>query len=91
MANANTESYEEMCSALSQYCSVVSECCGTMSQAGNDCVDNTDEDPAAVSSNSKLQSCVGNIQSALEDIEAIISALQEEIQKIEEAANRANG
>ncbi len=53
MAYADEQSYEEMISALQTYVSQVEEECGVMESAGNDCVDNTDGDPAASTSNEK--------------------------------------
>ena len=90
MAYADEQSYEEMISKLQEFVSEVSEQCDVMSSAGADCVDNTDGDPAAEKSNAKLQECVRNIQSATESIQGIISALQQELEDIREAAARAD-
>ena len=90
MANADEQSYEEMISALQTYVSQVEEQCGVMESAGNDCVDNTDGDPAAEKSNAKLQQCVGKIRSSVEAIQGIIAALQQELEDIREAAAKAD-
>lgn len=90
MAYADEQSYEEMISALQTYVSQVEEECGVMESAGNDCIDNTDGDPAASTSNEKLQQCVGKIRSATESIQGIIAALQQELEDIREAAAKAN-
>lgn len=90
MAYADEQSYEEMISTLQTFVSQVSEQCEVMSSAGTDCVDNTDGDPAAEKSNAKLQECIKNIQSATESVQGIISALQEELEDIREAAQRAD-
>lgn len=90
MAYADEQSYEEMISALQTYVSQVEEECGVMESSGNDCVDNTDGDPAASTSNEKLQQCVGKIRSATESIQGIIAALQQELEDIREAAAKAN-
>lgn len=90
MAFADEQSYEEMISALQTFISQAGEQCEAMSSAGNDCVDNTDNDPAAETSNAKLQKCVSDIRTAIESIQGIIQALQEELQDIREAAARAN-
>lgn len=90
MAYADEQSYEEMISALQAFVAQVGEQCDVMESAGNDCVDNTDGDPAAEKSNAKLQQCVGNIRSATESVQGIISALQEELEDIRKAAAKAD-
>lgn len=89
MAYADEQSYEEMIEALQRFSSEAEEQCTVMESAGADCVDNTGGDPAAERSNAKLQKCVGNIRSALEAIQGIASALQEELEEIREAAAKA--
>ena len=90
MAFADEQSYEEMISALQMFVSQAEEQCGVMESAGNDCVDNTDGDPAASKANAKLQKCVGQIRATFETINGIISALQEELEEIRAAAAKAN-
>ena len=89
MAFADEQAYEEMINALQTFVSQADEQCGVMESAGNDCVDNTENDPAAEASNSKLQKCVGDIRSTFETIQGIISALQEELADIRAAAAKA--
>lgn len=89
MAYASEEAYEEMIQALGKYPSDLGEQCETMSAAAQDCVDNTDGDPAAAASASNLQSCVAKIQANFETIQGIMTALQEELEEIREAAARA--
>lgn len=89
MAFADEQAYEEMINALQTFVSQADEQCGVMESAGNDCVDNTENDPAAEASNSKLQKCVGDIRSTFETIQGIISALQEELEDIRAAAAKA--
>lgn len=89
MAYADEQSYEEMISELQKFSSAAEEQCSVMESAGRDCVDNTDNDPAAVKSNEKLQGCVSGIRSALGDISSIVSALQQELEDIRVAAAKA--
>lgn len=89
MAYADEQSYEEMIAALHQFAGQAEEQCSVMESAGKDCVDNTDGDPAAERSSEKLQGCVGNIRGALSDVEGVISALQQELDDIREAAAKA--
>ena len=89
MAFADEQAYEEMISALQNFVSQADEQCGVMESAGNDCVDNTENDPAAEASNSKLQKCVGDIRSTFETIQGIITALQEELEDTRAAAAKA--
>ena len=90
MAYADEQSYEEMIQALQKFSSEAEEQCGVMAGAGQDCVDNTDGDPAATRSNGRLQKCIGDIRGALEDIQGIIAALQQELEDIREAAAKAS-
>ncbi len=89
MAYADEQSYEEMIQALQKFSADAEEQCSVMESAGQDCVDNTDGDPAAERSNGKLQKCVGDIRSALEDIQGIAAALQQELEDIRAAAAKA--
>lgn len=89
MAYADEQSYEEMIQALQKFERDVEEQCSAMASAGQDCVDNTDGDPAAERSNGKLQKCVGDIRGALESIQGIAAALQQELEEIREAAAKA--
>lgn len=90
MAFADEQSYEEMISALQNYASQVEEECNVMEAAGEDCVDNTDGDPAAEKCSSKLQICTSNIRAATQTILAIAAALQQQMEEIRENAARAN-
>lgn len=90
MAFADEQSYEEMISTLQTFVSEAEEQCNAMESAGTDCVDNTDGDPAAEKANGKLQKCVSDIRGTFESINGIITALQEELEDIREAAARAN-
>ena len=72
MAFANEQQYEDMISALQTFKSTAQEKCQTLSSAGTDCVDNTENDPAATKANASIQKCVGEISSALEEIGTIL-------------------
>ena len=89
MAYADEQSYEEMIQALQKFAAAAEEQCTVMQSAGQDCVDNTNGDPAAERSNGKLQKCVGDIRSALGSVQSIASALQQELEEIRAAAARA--
>ncbi len=89
MAYADEQSYEEMISSLQTFISNLDEQCNAMEQAGSDCVDNTDGDPAAIGANAKMQQCIGKIRESIEEISRIISALQDELDAIREAAAKA--
>lgn len=90
MAFADEQSYEEMIQALQKFQSEMEEQCSVMESAGQDCVDNTDGDPAAERSNGRLQKCVGDIRGALKNIQGIAAALQQELEDIKEAAAKAS-
>lgn len=90
MAYSDEQSYEEMISILQNYIAQVEEQCGVMEKAGEDCVDNTDNDPAAEQSNAKLQQCVSQIRSSEEAIQEVIVGLQQEMEEIREAAAKAS-
>ncbi len=89
MACADEQSYEEMIGSLQAFMSAVSEACGDMEAAGNDCVDNTDNDPAAEKSNARLQQCTARIRGTLETAQQVIGDLQQELEDIRQAAARA--
>ena len=90
MAFADEQSYEEMISELQKFITDLDEQCTVMEQAGTDCVDNTDGDPAAEKANAKLQTCVSKIRESSENSSGIISAPQEELEEIRKAAAKAN-
>ena len=87
---ASEESYEEMISALQTFSTQAEEQCSVMESAGKDCVDNTQNDPAAEKADARLQKCVRDIRGALEDIQGIVEALQDELEAIREAAAKAD-
>lgn len=86
MAYADEQNYEEMIAALQTFISNVSEACDTMETAGNDCVDNTENDPAAEKSNEKLQKCVARFRGTLGTAQNVATALQQELDRIREVA-----
>lgn len=90
MQVADEESYEEMIRALQNFLSQVSTQCQVMSDAGTDCVDNTENDPAATKAAAKLQSCIGKIRGTFGDIQGIVAGLQKQLNDIREAAQAAN-
>ena len=87
---ADESSYQETIAQLNQFKNRIMEGCRVLQTAGRDCVDNTDNDPAAVTSNEKLSECINKIQGTLPQIDSIIWALNEEMEAIKEAAARAN-
>jgi phage-related protein len=90
MAYADEQSYEEMISALQSFITEGDEECTTLDNAGRDCVDNTDGDPAAEKCSARLQECTGNIRNAFQRIQGIIQALQLELERIRETARKAD-
>ncbi len=90
MDMANEESYEEMINALQSFMSSAQEECSVMESAAADCVDNTGGDPAAEKASERLKKCVSDIRSALESIQEVISAMQDELERIREAAAKAD-
>lgn len=89
MVVADEQSYEEVISKLRAYTSKVFESCNDMYCAGRDCVDNTEGDPAAVRSNDNLGQALNQINEAVQTIDTIIAALQEELDRIREAAAKS--
>ena len=63
----------------------LSEDVSVLQRAAQDCVDNTDGDPAAASSSQKVQACAQQIQAAIEQVQAVISAMQQELDDIQAA------
>ena len=90
MAYADEQSYEEMITALQNFMTQVSDNCDIMESAGKDCVDNTDNDPAAVKGNEKLGACIKRIRGTLGTVQTVIVGLQQELEDIRRAAARAN-
>lgn len=89
MAFADEKCYEEMIAALHTFSSKVAEECEKMEQAGNDCVDNTENDPAAEKSNAKLQMCVTRFRGTISAAQQVAVALQAQLERIREAARAA--
>ena len=90
MAFANEQQYEEMISALQTFKTEAQEKCQTLTAVGSECVENTQNDPAAAKSNSSVQQCVGQIEAQLEEIDRIAQELADELDRIREAAAKAN-
>lgn len=89
MGFADEQSYEEMIAALNRYVAEVEEQCDIMLKAGEDCVDNTEDDPAALASKEKIGEHVKKIKAELETVGKVITALQDEIDRIREEAKKA--
>lgn len=90
MAYAEEHSYEEMISALQKFLSGLEEQCAVMTTAGEDCVDNTEEDQAAVKADAKLKTCVAGIRANFETIQQVIAKLQEELEELRRTKEKAN-
>lgn len=87
MANANTESYQEVISLLQNYLTEAEGYCTTMENAADTCIDNMDEDPNAQKASAKVQECTNTIRQNFEKINEVIQALQEELSDVDEASN----
>ena len=90
MTYVDEESYQEMIRALQNFMAQTSEHCGVMESAGKDCVDNTDNDPAAVKGNEKLGACLQRIRGTFETVQGVIEALQRELEQVHAAAAKAD-
>ena len=90
MGFADEQSYEEVVSQLQRFVKEVEDECNVMTRAGMDCVDNMDNDPAALASCTKLAECIKSIEMNVELVEQVIKALQEQIQGIREKAAKAS-
>ena len=92
MANnmASEEAYEEMIAALSQFESAVSENCAEMQSSAAECAENMQGDPAAAKASEVVGKHCNSILAQLEEVDKIIAALQQEIEKIKATAARSN-
>lgn len=88
---ASEESYREVISEISSFIGKLDQSIGTLSSAADECVENTDEDPAAVSSNERLKKAIGKIEDQKPILQQVIQAMNEQIERIREAARRAEG
>jgi len=90
MANeAKTENYEEMIAAVSKFISDVSEASSEMTAAGNQCVEQCDNDEPSTKANAKLNNCVRKLDDSLETARKIQEALQKELEQIYETLRAA--
>ena len=87
---ADESSYEAVIAELQKFVSEAGEQCDVLRSAGEDCVDNTDNDPAAAKASAAVNKCASEIGQSLEEIQDVIKALQEELEAIREAAASAN-
>lgn len=86
---ASEESYMEVISEISTYIGKLEESIEALRSAANECVENTDEDPAAVASNERLNQAIGKIEDQKPVLQQVIQAMNEELERIREAARRA--
>ena len=87
MVVADESAYSEVASKISDYIKKIEECCGTLETAANDCVENTQGDPAAAKSSSDLKAAVGKIQEQMPVLQGIVSAMNQQIEKMQEASS----
>lgn len=90
MGYADEQSYEEAINQLNRLIKDVNDVCDDMTRAGSDCVDNMDDDPAALASCRRLAECIKSIEMNLELIEQVRAAMQEQIERIRESARKAS-
>lgn len=90
MNYADESSYEAVINELQRFVTDAGEQCEVLTAAGDDCVDNTDGDPAASKASAAVHKCASDIGKSLEEINDVIKALQEELEAIREAAASAN-
>lgn len=83
--HADTDAYQQMIQTLQSYLSDLQEQCQTMQSAGEDCLDNTDNDDNVKPLVGELEECIGKIQSTFSEIEAAIQHLQRQLQKLLES------
>ena len=86
---AKDESYQEVISQLDAYIKKVEESCTTLESAAKDCVDNTDNDPAAARSSENLSKAIAKIQEQMPNIRAVMQAMQAQLERIHQAASEA--
>lgn len=89
MGFASEEAYEEMIQTLKNFKSQTTENCATISKAAEDCVDNTCGDPASVKSRKELGAVISKIAASLDTVDAVIDALQKQLDAIIEANKKA--
>jgi len=90
MAYADEQSYEEVIAGLTKFKqSIISEC-GRMLKAGQDCIDNMDNDPAAKASCKRLTENIKGVEMNLELIDSVIKEMQAQIERIREKAAKAS-
>ncbi len=90
MLGSDERSYEEVINQLRAYQSKISEAVTAMDSAGRACVENTDNDPAAETSYGHLRQALNQVQDSAAQISGVISALQRELEDIQNAASIAN-
>lgn len=84
MGVADEQGYEEMINALQNFLTKAEENCNVMRQAAQDCVDNTEDDDNAKSLEEMMNTAVGKIEENFDSIDSIISALEEELERLQE-------
>jgi len=83
-STADIPKYEEMIEAISRFVRDVDGAGSEMGSAGNECVENCNNDSASTKSNEKLKECISRLQESTEIAGQIQSALQEELERLYE-------
>ncbi len=86
----DANSYQEVMNALGAYANKVFEHTSNMLSAANACVSTMGDDPAAAKSVAALQKCISQIQSGVESINQIRSAMSKELEDSQRAAALAD-
>jgi DNA repair ATPase RecN len=81
---AEIPKFEEMVAAVSRFISEVSEACNEMAAAGNECVEQCDNDEPSTKSNAKLTNCIKKFNESLETAEQVKKGLQQELERLYE-------
>lgn len=87
---ADPKSYQEVINQIRAFENSLNEKCSSLEQAGRTCIDNMDGDPSASKSVENLGRHINEIREQFGTLHSICSALNEEMEAIIAATNRAN-
>jgi len=85
----DTQAYEETISQLRTSTNKIFEECAQMRTAAQTCIDNMQEDVAAINKANKLQTHIQGINAATQELNQVTAAMQQELERTYELIRKS--
>ena len=81
--------FEDMIAAVDKFIGEIGEACNLMEVAGNECVENCDNDTPSINCNSKLAECLAKFRESIDEAVEIRKGLQNHVDALEDIIRKS--